>query len=172
MSNTKRSDDTSIHCIPFRGFLKGDARFLLFSVFMHENLLMSDIKSDPYANLSWIMPRTHEYFNLKGRFYIASAPIQITRFPPPKITKENASGYWEQERLRQWSLLDHQLRATFTWPSRTEVIDNKSLLCQSLPYDKSCLLIDIAMDNFCLLVYKVTEAEYLDYSIFPPKRMV
>lgn len=28
------------------------------------------------------------------------------------------------------------------------------------------------MDNFCLLLYKVTEVEHFDYNVFPPKRTV
>ncbi|KAI8384085.1 hypothetical protein BD560DRAFT_420554 [Blakeslea trispora] len=33
------------------------------------------------------------------------------------------------------------------------------------------IIYDIALDNFCLLVYKITEIEYFDYSVFPPRRI-
>jgi hypothetical protein len=49
----KRSGDISMHCLPFRGFLKDDGRFLRFSLAMNDNILMGDIKSNPSAKISW-----------------------------------------------------------------------------------------------------------------------
>ncbi|KAI8353985.1 hypothetical protein BD560DRAFT_408079 [Blakeslea trispora] len=175
MSNIKRSGDNSMHCIPFLGFLEDDVRFLKFSLAINDNALMGDIKSNPNAKLSWVMPKTNEYYNFKGRFYIASAPIQITRFPPPKIEAHTspASAYWEEKRLRQWAVLDDASRATFTWPSKGETPKSAdiSYSCQSLKHMEKGIIYDIALDNFCLLIYKMTEIEHLDYSVFPPRRM-
>lgn len=53
MCNMKRSGDISMHCLPFRGFLKDDTRFLKFSLAMNDNILMGDIKSNPNAKISW-----------------------------------------------------------------------------------------------------------------------
>lgn len=122
------------------------------------------------------MPKSKEYYNFKGRFYIASAPIQITRYPPPKImdTEINAADYWEEQRIQQWKTLDSKMRATFTWPSRAETpkAQDVSFSCLSLSSTDKSLVHDIALDNFCLLVYKITDVEYYDYSSFPPKRLV
>ncbi|KAK4521302.1 uncharacterized protein ATC70_011916 [Mucor velutinosus] len=165
-----------MHCLQFRGFLKDDARFLKFTLAMNDNMLMGDIKSDPNAKISWTMPKTKEYYIFKGKFYIASSPIQVTRFPPPKIIDDDTSApdYWEDQRIQQWNELDTQSRATFTWPSRAETprAADIAFSCQTLSTQDKSLVHDIAMDNFCLLVYKVTDVEHLDYSVFPPKRLV
>lgn len=122
------------------------------------------------------MPKTKEYYNFSGRFYIASAPIQITRFPPPKITDDEqlAADFWEEQRVLQWRELDPKLRATFTWPSRrdTPKAADIAFTCQSLKQNDSSVVHNIAMDNFCLLVYKVTSVEHFDYAAYPPKRTV
>lgn len=214
MSNIKRSGDVSMHCLQFQGFLEEDPRFIEFPLAMNDNILMGDIKSDPNARLSWYelshariqfmtyfnnrtMPKTKEYFKFSGKFYIASAPIQVTRFPPPKIPSSDlaAADFWENERKRRWKALSDQERAVFTWPSRGEVpkADRIAFSCQSLgnlaekqesgrsifgsltsqkPNDSLQVVHDIAMDNFCLLVYRISEVEYFDYSSFPPKRTV
>ncbi|GAN05809.1 hypothetical protein MAM1_0102c05284 [Mucor ambiguus] len=165
-----------MHCLQFQGFLKDDARFLKFTLAMNDNVLMGDIKSDPNAKISWTMSKTKEYYIFKGKFYIASSPIQVTRFPPPKIIDDettSASDYWEDQRIQQWNELDAESRATFTWPSRAETPKAADIAfsCQSLSTKDKTLVHDIAMDNFCLLVYKVTDVEHFDYSVFPPKRL-
>ncbi|CAO3640855.1 unnamed protein product [Mucor hiemalis] len=174
MCNMKRSGDISMHCLQFKGFLKDDVRFFKFSLAMNDQILMGDIKSDPKAKISWTM--SNEYYVFKGKFYIASAPIQVTRFPPPKIMDDDkmAAEYWEEQRLQQWSELDDKTRATFTWPSRAEVpkSDHVAFSCQSLSATEKSIVHDIALDNFCLLVYKVTDVEYLDHSCYPPKRLI
>ena len=131
------------------------------------------------------MPKSKEYYKLSGKFYIASAPIQVTRFPPPRVTNDLAAQeFWERERTKQWKALDDKVRAMFTWPSRGEMpkADKIAFTCQSLKHtvpdprkkktDDAQVVHDIAMDNFCLLAFKVSEVEYFDYSSFPPKRTV
>ncbi|KAI9322473.1 hypothetical protein BX666DRAFT_1895188 [Dichotomocladium elegans] len=203
MSNIKRSGDASMHCLQFRAFLDDDPRFLEFPLAMNDNLLMGDIKSDPNAHLSWVMPKSKEYYKFSGKFYIASAPIQVTRFPPPRLPQSDmpAADYWESERKRQWASLSDKERAMFTWPSRGEVprADRLAFSCQSLDYlsdssqqqssggglfslrsnsspapgsDPRKLVHDIAMDNFCLLVYKISEVEHFEHSSFPQRRTV
>ncbi|KAI8141523.1 hypothetical protein BJV82DRAFT_618080 [Fennellomyces sp. T-0311] len=185
MSNIKRSGDASMHCLQFLSFLDDDPRFLQFPLAMNDNLLMGDIKSDPNARLSWTMPKTKEYYKLTGKFYIASAPIQVTRFPPPRIPSSDlvAAEFWEKERQKQWKGLNDKARAVFTWPSRGEVprADRVAFTCQALKHsvadknkktDEAQVVHDIAMDNFCLLVYKVSDVEHFDYSSYPPRRTV
>ncbi|CAO3591228.1 unnamed protein product [Absidia cylindrospora] len=181
MSNIKRSGDISMHCIQFQSFVEEDERFLVFHIALNDTL-MGDIKSDPNARLCWTMPKSKEYFKLRGKFYIASSPLQVTRFPPPKPSDSELSAveFWENERQKQWKSLPKNVRATYTWPSRGDYprADNASFACQSLDNysgdDGSKLKVvhDIAMDNYCLLVYKVTEVEYFDYNPFPPRRNV
>ncbi|CDH48695.1 hypothetical protein RO3G_13018 [Lichtheimia corymbifera JMRC:FSU:9682] len=209
MSNIKRSGDASMHCLQFLSFLDDDPRFLVFPLAMNDNLLMGDIKSDPNANLCWMMPKSKEYYKLVGKFYIASAPIQVTRFPPPKIPASDlpAAEFWELERRKHWKAMDDKTRATYTWPSRGEApkADRIAFSCQSLDClieqegtaargglfslrrnntapasssttspstDQKQVIHDIAMDNFCLLAYKISEVEYYDHSSFPQRRTI
>lgn len=169
MCNIKRSGEISMHNLKFNEML--DKGFLQFTFAMNDHILMGDIKSNPNAKINWTLTKTKEYYNFKGKFYIASAPIQVTRFPPPS-TIHTIDG-WEQERLRQWKALDRETRATFTWPSRGEIPQSLpvSFSCSSLTTDPS-VVHDIALDNFCLLIYKVTDVEYFNYATFPPKRLV
>ncbi|KAG0193962.1 Peptide-N(4)-(N-acetyl-beta- glucosaminyl)asparagine amidase [Apophysomyces sp. BC1034] len=195
MSNIKRSGDVSMHCLHFQAFLEDDLRFFEFLLAMNDNHLMGDVKSDPNAQICWTMPKSKEYYKFKGKFYIASAPIQVTRFPPPKLPSSDLppAEYWEAERKRQWRNLSDQVRATYTWPSCGDIpkSDSISFSCRSLqcmtepnvssgffrtnsgrPSTDGALQVvhDIAMDNFCLLVYKVTAVEHFNYGVFPPKR--
>ena len=165
-----------MHCLEFKGFLEENARFFKFSLAMNDHILMGDIKSDRNAKITWNMPDSKEYYIFKGKFYIASSTIQVTRFPPPKIIDDDVSAidYWEDQRIQQWNLLDDRSRATFTWPSKSEKPKSSDIAfsCQSLTHTDKSIVHEIAMDNFCLLIYKVTDAEHLDYACFPPKRMV
>lgn len=172
MCNMKRSGEISMHCLRFQGFLSDDPGFMKFNMAMNDAILMGDIKTNPNAKINWSMPSTEEYYNFKGKFYIASAPIQITRYPPPKIN--GSLDYWENERIAQWHALDERTRAGFTWPSRAQVPKSNDIhfSCQLLKSNVSSVIHDLAMDNFCLLVYKVTDVEYFDYSCYPPKRLV
>lgn len=156
-----------------------------------------------------MMPKSKEYYKLVGKFYIASAPIQVTRFPPPKIPASDlpAAEFWELERRKHWKAMDDKTRATYTWPSRGEApkADRIAFSCQSLDClieqegtaargglfslrrnntapasssttspstDQKQVIHDIAMDNFCLLAYKISEVEYYDHSSFPQRRTV
>ncbi|KAI9306629.1 hypothetical protein BJ944DRAFT_159538, partial [Cunninghamella echinulata] len=158
LSNIKRSGDISMHCIQFQSFIEDDNRFLVFHIALNDTL-MGDIKSDPNARLCWTMPKTKEYYKMKGKFYISSSPMQVTRFPPPRPIKNDlpASDYWENERKKQWKGLTNKGRATYTWPSHGDTRANRTAFSFH----------DIAMDNFCLLIYKITEVEHFDYNSFP-----
>ncbi|CEI86123.1 hypothetical protein RMCBS344292_00568 [Rhizopus microsporus] len=164
MSNMRRSGDISMHCLSFKGFLKDyHLQYFKFLLAMNDHTLMGDIKSDRNGRITWIMPFTQEYYLFKGKFYIASSPNQVTRYPPPKVPEDN--DYWENQRIQLWNELDDKTKVTFTWPSRGD-------RPKSADIPMEIKNMDIAMDNLCLLIYKVTEVEHLDYSIFPPKRMV
>ncbi|KAI8992199.1 hypothetical protein BDB01DRAFT_847597 [Pilobolus umbonatus] len=173
MCNIKRSGDISMHCLQFRGSLQDNPGFFKFTLAMNDQILMGAIKSNPTARISWIMPNSSEYYHFKGKFSIASAPIQVTRFPPPKLTEMNAVEYWELQRIELWKSLDPKTRATFTWPTTGEIPRSAGVAFSCLSLDTTPSVVhDIAMDNFCLLVYKVTEVEYLDYSCHPPNRLI
>ncbi|CAO3642763.1 unnamed protein product [Cunninghamella blakesleeana] len=191
MSNIKQSGDISMHCIQFQLFIEDDNRFLVFHIALNDTV-MGDIKSNPNARLCWTMPKTKEYYKLKGKFYISSSPMQITRFPPPKPNFSNvaAADYWENERKKHWKGLSDKGRAVYTWPSHGDTRANRTAFsCQTLKHfdqqvqpsgngglftnnnkeniDKLKVVHDIAMDNFCLLIYKITEVEHFDYNSFP-----
>jgi hypothetical protein len=109
------------------------------------------------------MPHTQEYYLFKGKFSIASSPLQLTRYPPPKISEKD--DYWENQRIELWNELDEKTRTTFSWPSRGDTPRANFIPLETVSEQ-------VAMDNFCLLIYKITEVEHLDHSTFPPKRMV
>ncbi|KAI9009401.1 hypothetical protein CLU79DRAFT_710962 [Phycomyces nitens] len=170
MANIKRSGETSMHSLAFQSFVDEDARFLTFLLAMNNNSLMGDIRSDPQAKLCWMMPKSSEQYHFSGKFYIASSPTQVTRFPPPRVSEQlPAAVYWETERRRQWSLMSNKTRASYTWPSQGET---PKIGVAGTPEEMIKVVHDIAMDNFCLLVYKITRVDHLDYSVFPPKRIV
>ncbi|ORX53098.1 hypothetical protein DM01DRAFT_1374561 [Hesseltinella vesiculosa] len=182
MANIKRSGDVSMHCLEFKDFVDDNDRFLVFHIALNDTL-MGDIKADPHARLCWTMPKTKEYYKLEGKFYIASSPMQVTRFPPPRIVEngEPAADYWEAKRRDHWKALTDQARAIYTWPSRGEApkSEKQAFSCQSLahfdaskPASQLHVVHDIAMDNFCLLLYKINEVEHFDHNAFPPKRSV
>ena len=79
------------------------------------------------------MPKSREYFHLTGKFYICSAPRQVTRYTPPVLphilgsnntmpgaadaAQRQLSGqFWENKRVEQWRKLPAKTRASFTWP--------------------------------------------------------
>ncbi|KAG1147822.1 hypothetical protein G6F37_003473 [Rhizopus arrhizus] len=164
MSNRRRSGEISMHCLPFKGFLEGHhLQYLKFTLAMNDHTLMGDIKSDRHGRISWIMPHTQEYYLFKGKFSIASSPLQLTRYPPPKISEKD--DYWENQRIELWNELDEKTRTTFSWPSRGDTPRANFIPLETVSEQ-------VAMDNFCLLIYKITEVEHLDHSTFPPKRML
>ncbi|KAL1924857.1 uncharacterized protein VTP21DRAFT_4511 [Calcarisporiella thermophila] len=183
MSNIKRSGDVSMHSIVFQDFLKDDSRYLLFQLAVNDSHLMCDLKSTAKAELCWAMPKSKEHFYFSGRFYIASAPVQVTRYPPPRIIsdlQEHSEDYWERERLRQWQRLNSRLRSRFTWPSSGDAPRNdKAFACLHLdalsndyPNDAKKIIHSIALDNFALLIYKATSVTHFNYEVFPPRRTV
>lgn len=110
-----------------------------------------------------VMPHTQEYYHFKGKFSIVSSPLQLTRYPPPKISEKE--DYWENQRIELWHALDEKTRTTFSWPPRGDTPRAHYIPLETVSEQA-------AMDNFCLLIYKITEVEHLDHSTFPPKRMV
>ncbi|KAL1921252.1 uncharacterized protein VTP21DRAFT_10968 [Calcarisporiella thermophila] len=181
MANIRRSGDIALHSIQFLDFLEDDPQYLIFQLAVNNNSLMGDLKACAKAELCWNMPKSKEHFYLSGRFYIASAPIQVTRYPPPRIRPEiDAASYWEELRLRQWRRLNPQMRSTYTWPPSGETPRaNQAYACLSLdaiaddsPQDARRIIHDIALDNFCLLVFKVLGVTHFNYSTFPPTRTV
>jgi hypothetical protein len=192
----------------FQDYLEDDNRFFQFLLAMNDNILMGDIKSDPEGRLCWSMPKTKEIYYFGGKFYIASAPIQVTRFPPPKLhgVEQQPQDYWEIERQKQWGRLTPKIRASFTWPGpgetpkaeklayaclNLEVMEDKpmgvfggSASAGALSRSNSLagkrdaaenpakLMHDIALDNFCLLIYRVSEVVHYEYGIFPPRRTI
>lgn len=133
------------------------------------------------------MQTTQEIYNLSGRFYITSSPKKITRFPAPKIITEETSSreYWESIRRQHWNSLSPQTRAIFTWPPSGEIPKNDKDAFKCLKLDSMLdelnnnsnftpekVIHDLAFENFCILVFKVSEVVRFEYGIFPFKRMV
>ncbi|RIA87147.1 hypothetical protein C1645_696369 [Glomus cerebriforme] len=167
MTNLRRNGEPSLHNIRFQDFVKDDSRHLLFLMAFNDNQLHGDVKSNPNAQLCWQMPTTKEIYNLSGRFYITSSPKKITRFHPPKIGTESdisAQEQWETIRRQIWSSLSPQTRAMFTWPTSGEIPKHGD---EAFKFNH-----DVAFDNFCLLIFKVSEVIRFEYGIFPPKRVV
>ncbi|CAG8596909.1 4098_t:CDS:2 [Paraglomus brasilianum] len=184
MTNLRRNGQPSSHTIRFHDFLKEDPRYLVFLMAFNDSHLHGDIKSNPRAELCWQMPTTREIFNLTGRFYIIASPLKITRFPAPKVDDSStvpALQYWESQRCAVWTSLTSQTRASFSWPPSGEALQPDQeramkmdvMLGSSAKADtKEQIVHNVALDNFCLLAFKVGGMTRFEYGQFPPKRMV
>lgn len=54
MSNTRRSGDTSMHCLLLKGFLEGyHLQYFKFVLAMNDHTLMGDVKSDRNGRITW-----------------------------------------------------------------------------------------------------------------------
>lgn len=190
------------------------------------------------------MPKSREYFHLTGKFYICSAPRQVTRFSPPVLPhvssqtedlaaqRQISNHFWEGKRVEQWRTLPPKVRASYTWPmagsvpkgpatsfqclamedmapaelppmspigrsnNRDSVTSQDGAFSFSSPSSPSSvtsfqplspisasqnrlrndnpakILHDIALDNFCLLVFRPLEIVHFESSPLPPKRTV
>lgn len=208
------------------------------------------------------MPKSREYFHLTGKFYISSAPRQVTRYSPPVLPhisgttedlaaqRQQSSQFWEAKRIEQWRKLPPKTRASYTWPTtgllpkspatsfqclamedmtdvkppgsnRNSVMSqdgspNPSMSSPSSPSSVTSfrsrwnstsgsisnvmgdgsdtitsptsptsmsnnklrndnpqkILHDIALDNYCLLVFKPLDIVHFESSALPPKRTV
>lgn len=214
---------------------------------------------DSYDTFFRQMPKSREYFHLTGKFYICSAPRQVTRYSPPVLPhistaedlaaqRQQSNQFWEAKRIEQWRKLPPKTRASYTWPTAgllpkspatsfqclamedmTEVksgsnrdsvmsqdgTPNASMSSPSSPSSVTSfrsrwnstsgsisnivgdgsdnitsptspislnnklrndnpqkILHDIALDNYCLLVFKPLDIVHFESSALPPKRTV
>ncbi|KAF9896795.1 hypothetical protein BX616_006736 [Lobosporangium transversale] len=203
------------------------------------------------------MPKSREYFHLTGKFYICSAPRQVTRYSPPVLPhisgtaedlatqRQVSNQFWEAKRVEQWRKLPPKIRASYTWPmsGSTPKAPSTSFQCLAMedltqqeavgrnnnrdslmsqdgtPYPMSSpsspssvtsfrsrwnsfaggatspttdeapaplspisakirndnpakILHDIALDNFCLLLFKPLDIVHFESSPLPPKRTI
>ncbi|KAF9303485.1 hypothetical protein BGZ74_003652 [Mortierella antarctica] len=275
-SNYGRSDDpvylhlasktrlgaVTLLAVQFQDFLQEDGRYLLFQMSITDQNLLSTIQSNQVGQLAWQMPKSREYFHLTGKFYISSAPRQVTRYSPPVLPhisgttedlaaqRQQSSQFWEAKRIEQWRKLPPKTRASYTWPTtgllpkspatsfqclamedmtdvkppgsnRNSVMSqdgspNPSMSSPSSPSSVTSfrsrwnstsgsisnvvgdgsdtitsptsptsmsnnklrndnpqkILHDIALDNYCLLVFKPLDIVHFESSALPPKRTI
>ncbi|KAG0212714.1 hypothetical protein BGX28_005747 [Mortierella sp. GBA30] len=129
LASKTRLGAVTLQAVQFQDFLQEDGRYLLFQLSMTDQNLLSTIQSNQVGQLAWQMPKTREYFHLTGKFYICSAPRQVTRYSPPVLphvsntTEDLASQrqisnqFWEAKRIEQWRKLPAKTRASYTWPT-------------------------------------------------------
>ncbi|KAG0003792.1 hypothetical protein BGZ65_001350 [Modicella reniformis] len=259
LASKTRLGAVTLLAVQFLDFLPEDGRYVLFQLSITDQTLLSTIQSNQVGQLAWQMPKSREYFHLTGKFYICSAPRQVTRYSPPVLPHVSATTedlaaqrqisnqFWEARRLEQWRKLPPKARASYTWPmsgsapkapatafqclamedmsqldpptsplSPTGRSNNRdSLMSQdgtpnpmSLPSSPSSvtsfrsrwnsttgvsddaplspisaqnklrndnpakILHDIALDNFCVLVFKPLDIVHFESSPLPPKRTV
>ncbi|KAF9173504.1 hypothetical protein BGX21_002818 [Mortierella sp. AD011] len=128
LASKTRLGAVTLQAVQFQDFLNEDGRYLLFQLSMTDQNLLSTIQSNQVGQLAWQMPKTREYFHLTGKFYICSAPRQVTRYSPPVLPhisgttedlaaqRQISNQFWEAKRLEQWRKLPPKIRASFTWP--------------------------------------------------------
>ncbi|KAG0275706.1 hypothetical protein BGZ95_008471 [Linnemannia exigua] len=130
LASKTRLGAVTLLAVQFQDFLLEDGRYLLLQLSMTDQNLLSTIQSNQVGQLAWQMPKSREYFHLTGKFYICSAPRQVTRYSPPVlpyvINQNNAEDlaaqrqvsnqFWESKRLEQWRKLPAKARASYTWP--------------------------------------------------------
>ncbi|KAF9904391.1 hypothetical protein EC991_002730 [Linnemannia zychae] len=130
LASKTRLGAVTLLAVQFQDFLLEDGRYILLQLSMTDQNLLSTIQSNQVGQLAWQMPKSREYFHLTGKFYICSAPRQVTRYSPPVlphvINQNNADDsaaqrqasnqFWESKRLEQWRKLPPKARASYTWP--------------------------------------------------------
>ncbi|KAF9434805.1 hypothetical protein BGZ76_007389 [Entomortierella beljakovae] len=128
LASKTRLGAVTLLAVQFQDFLQEDGRYLLFQLSITDQNLLSTIQSNQVGQLAWQMPKSREYFHLTGKFYICSAPRQVTRYSPPVLphvsgTTEDLAAqrlasnqFWEAKRLEQWRKLPPKIRASYTWP--------------------------------------------------------
>ncbi|KAG0257385.1 hypothetical protein BG011_004003 [Mortierella polycephala] len=128
LASKTRLGAVTLLAVQFQDFLLEDGRYLLFQLSITDQNLLSTIQSNQLGQLAWQMPKTREYFHLTGKFYISSAPRQVTRYSPPVLPhvsgstedlaaqRQISNQFWEAKRLEQWRKLPAKVRASYTWP--------------------------------------------------------
>ncbi|KAF9960920.1 hypothetical protein BGZ72_005420 [Mortierella alpina] len=128
LASKTRLGAVALLAVQFQDFLQEDGRYLLFQLSMTDQHLLSTIQSNQVGQLAWQMPKSREYFHLTGKFYICSAPRQVTRYSPPVLPhvsnttedlaaqRQISNQFWEAKRLEQWRKLPAKSRASYTWP--------------------------------------------------------
>ncbi|GJJ71922.1 hypothetical protein EMPS_04279 [Entomortierella parvispora] len=131
LASKTRLGAVTLLAVQFQDFLQEDGRYLLFLMSMTDQNLLSTVQSNQAGQLAWQMPKSREYFHLTGKFYICSAPRQVTRYTPPVLphilgstapgaadaAQRQVSGqFWENKRVEHWRKLPAKTRASFTWP--------------------------------------------------------
>ncbi|KAF9419191.1 hypothetical protein BGZ94_009493 [Podila epigama] len=257
LASKTRLGAVTLLAVQFQDFLLEDGRYLLFQMSITDQNLLSTIQSNQVGQLAWQMPKSREYFHLTGKFYICSAPRQVTRFSPPVLPHIGASTedqaaqrqlsnqFWEAKRIEQWRKLPPKIRASYTWPTAGLVPKSDATAFQCLamedmtqqdtkpvsgsnrdsimsqdgtpnpmsspsspssvtsfrtrwntsgsisgiigdsdsplspsPLNKirndnpQKILHDIALDNYCLLVFKPLDIVHFESSLLPPKRTI
>ncbi|KAF8933847.1 hypothetical protein CPC16_009302 [Podila verticillata] len=259
LASKTRLGAVTLLAVQFQDFLQEDGRYLLFQMSITDQNLLSTIQSNQVGQLAWQMPKSREYFHLTGKFYICSAPRQVTRYSPPVLPhistaedlvaqRQQSNQFWEAKRIEQWRKLPPKTRASYTWPTAgllpkspatsfqclamedmTEVkpasnrdsimsqdgTPNASMSSPSSPSSVTSfrsrwnstsgsisnivgdgtdnitsptspislnnklrndnpqkILHDIALDNYCLLVFKPLDIVHFESSPLPPKRTI
>ncbi|KAI1307390.1 hypothetical protein EDD11_004474 [Mortierella claussenii] len=128
LASKTRLGVVTLLAVQFQDFLQEDGRYLLFQMSMTDQNLLSTIQSNQVGQLAWQMPKSREYFHLTGKFYICSAPRQVTRYSPPVLPhvihttedtvaqRQMSNQFWEAKRVEQWRKLPPKTRASYTWP--------------------------------------------------------
>ncbi|KAF8939863.1 hypothetical protein EDD21DRAFT_380723 [Dissophora ornata] len=260
LASKTRLGAVTLQAVQFQDFLQEDGRYILLQMSITDQSLLSTIQSNQVGQLAWQMPKSREYFHLTGKFYISSAPRQVTRYSPPVLShvsgttedlavqRQISNQFWEAKRVEQWRKLPPKIRASYTWPMTGSVpkgpatafqclamedmtqqdpapgSNRDSLMSQdgtpnpiSSPTSPSSvssfrsrwnfsssnaggastadhdtaplsplsaaqskirkdnpakILHDIALDNFCLLVFKPLDIVHFESSLLPPKRTI
>ncbi|KAK3813080.1 MAG: hypothetical protein J3Q66DRAFT_347353 [Benniella sp.] len=255
LASKTRLGAVTLLAVQFLDFLPEDGRYVIFQMSMTDQNLLSTVQSNQVGQLAWQMPKSREYFHLTGKFYICSAPRQVTRYSPPVLphvvasTEDQAAQrqisnhFWQGKRLEQWRKLPPKVRASYTWPmsgsvpkggaasfqclamedmapaelppmsptaghsNRNSLMSQDGLSSPSSPSSTKSfplrwnntpgseeaaplspvsaaqskllrndnpakILHDIALDNFCLLIFKPLDIVHFESSPLPPKRTI
>ncbi|KAG0365286.1 hypothetical protein BGZ54_006689 [Gamsiella multidivaricata] len=235
LASKTRLGAVTLLAVQFQDFLQEDGRYLLFQMSMTDQNLLSTIQSNQVGQLAWQMPKSREYFHLTGKFYICSAPRQVTRYTPPVLPhvsgstedlaaqRQVSNQFWEGPASAFQCLAMEDMTQQDAPKSPIGSSNNRdSLMSQdgtpnpmSSPSSPSSvasfrsrwnafsgsipagaadtdaaplspvsaqnkirndnpakILHDIALDNFCLLVFKPLDIVHFESSPLPPKRTI
>ncbi|KAI9136068.1 hypothetical protein BKA69DRAFT_232708 [Paraphysoderma sedebokerense] len=172
----RRNGYPVMHNAIFADFLQEDHRYLMFMA-SKDSPLLSDLRSNNVADICWTMPKTKEQF----RFFVfwenerqkqwkrLSTSLRATfTWPASGEKKQDNTGY-------EVTSLKHLVDASSTVANAPPTPPLSSLIgglvgAPGKKIEDEKISHDIALDNFCLVVVKVSFLDHLVWSTHPPSR--
>lgn len=151
---TMRPDGTPANrTIVFRGFVdqaipssSDDLKFITDQ----RSEKISQLQTNPAAELCWYFPKTREQFRIAGILQV--------------ITHSNTSAAWQNLRRMTWHNISNAARAQFAWPQP------KAVRSSEAAFAEQTLDANAPVENFCLLALSPRTVDHLELKGEPQNR--